>query len=79
MEVESLCKAVCRPGGTIANPDAGIAGQPANIPNPGIQVSLKAENNLKLAAWFVRYKIWTSRDIAPADITLQAVHAIKVT
>ena len=77
VEVESLCKAVRRPGGTIVNPDAGIAGQPANIPNPDIQVSLRAENNLKLAAWLVRHKIRTSRDIAPADITLQAVRAIK--
>ena len=77
VEMESLCKAVHRPGGTIANPDAGIAGQPANIPNPGIQVSLRAENNLKLAAWLVRHKIRISRDIAPADITLQAVRAIK--
>ena len=37
VEVESLCKAVHRPGGTIANPDTGIAGQPANIPNPAFK------------------------------------------
>ena len=46
-EVENLCKNVRRPGGTIPNPQAG-QGQPNHIPNPGIPVSLKAENNLKL-------------------------------
>ena len=32
---------------------------------------------MKLAAWFVRHKVRTSRQITPADITLQAVCAIK--
>ena len=77
VEVESLYKTVYYPGGPIANPYAGIAGQPATIPNTGIQVSLRAENNLKLAAWFVRHKVKTSRQIVPANITLQAICAIK--
>ena len=60
-EIESLCKALRRPGGTIANPDAGNAGAPAEIPNPGINVSLRAETNLKLAGWFLKHRTRVSR------------------
>ena len=77
VEVESLCKAVCQPGVTIANPNTRVARKSANIPNPGFQVSLIAENKLKLAVWFVKHKIRTSRQIVLVDITLQAVYAIK--
>ena len=51
-EIESLCKALRRPGGTVANSDAGNPGAPAQIPNPGNYVSLRAEANLKLAGYF---------------------------
>ena len=77
VEIESLCKTIRRPGGTITNPDAGVDEQPGVIPNPGIPVSLRAENNLKLAAWFVRHRVRTSRATAPADITLNSGRSIK--
>ena len=77
-EVENLCKVVCRPGGTMANPSAAVAGQPAVIPNPGIAVSLRAENNLKLACFFIRYRERTSRNVVPGDITLDNIRALKV-
>ena len=38
-EVGNLCRVLHQPGGTIPNPDADNAGAPANIPNPGMQVS----------------------------------------
>ncbi len=38
-EVESLCKVVWQPGGTILNPQAGDPGQPQVIPNLGLPVS----------------------------------------
>lgn len=76
-KVTVLCKTIRRPGGTIANTNAAIlAGQPANIPNPGIPVSLKAENNLMLLCYFLRYKERTSREIAAADIQLEDVRAL---
>ncbi len=43
-DIEILCKVVRRPGGTVPNPNAGNAGQPPMLPNPGINVSLHAEN-----------------------------------
>jgi hypothetical protein len=76
-EVENLCKVIRRPGGVIPNPNAAAAGQPATVANPGIAVSLRAENNLKLACYFLRYKQRTSRTVAPADITLDAVRAFR--
>jgi hypothetical protein len=75
-EVTNLCRVIRRPGGTIVNPNAA-AGQPANIPNPGRTVSLRAENNLKLTCYFLRYKQRTSRALLAADITLDAVRGIK--
>ena len=50
-EIANLCKVMRRPGGTIPNPNAAVAGQPATIPNPGIPISLMAENRLVLAAY----------------------------
>ena len=76
-EIESLCKVVRRPGGTMANPAAGAAGQPALIPNPGLPVQLRAELNLKLACYFLRYKDRTSRDVLAADITLPNVREFR--
>ena len=48
-EIESLCKVVRRPGGTVPNPNTRYPGQPATLSNPGKQVLLRAELNLKLA------------------------------
>jgi len=72
-EVENLCKVIRCPGGTLpaADPDA-----PA-VPNPGINVSLRAENNLKLAAFcWLRHQVRVSREVTPADITLDSVRSI---
>ena len=76
-EIESLCKALRRPGGTIANPDAANPGAPAVIPNPGINVSLRAETNLKLAGWFLKHRTRVSRPKTAALITLQRVRELK--
>ena len=75
-EVQSLCKVVRHPGGTIPNPQATIVGQPATLPNPGLSVSLRAENNLKLACYFLRYRERTSRDVGVQDITLDNVRTL---
>jgi len=76
-EVENLCKVTRRPGGTIPNPQAHVAGQPATIPNPGITVPLVAENNLKLTCFFLRYKQRTSRTLVAAEITLANIRAFR--
>ena len=46
LEIDSLCKVVRRPGGTVAGVGAG-----SNMANPGTTVSLRAKNMLKLGAY----------------------------
>ena len=70
-EVENLCKVIRRPGGTIND----AAGNP--VPNPGIPVTLRAENNLKLAAYFLRHRKRVSRPVVAADITLVNVCTLR--
>ena len=84
--VGTLCKAICHPGGQIPNPAFAAAGTaaataaagiPANISNPGYVVSTRAETNLKLMCYFLRYRWSTSRDTEAAVITLDAVRSLK--
>ena len=75
-EVESLVKVIRRPGGTIADPAPGAAPD-AHIPNPGVAVSLRAENNLKLACYFLCHKHKTSRTVNANDITVANVRASR--
>ena len=76
-EAENLCKVIRRPGGMVPNPLADNPRQPAQIPNNGAGVSLRAENNLKLAAYWLRYKEKTSRQVNHADVTLESVRSIR--
>jgi hypothetical protein len=76
-DVVELCKALRRPGGTINNPQAALRGQPNRIPNPGINVPLRAVENLKMAAYYVRHYERISRPMDPAMITLVAVRALR--
>ena len=78
-EVESLVKVIRRPGGTIAGAAPGAAPDP-RIPNPGIAVSLRAENNLNLSCYYLRHKHKTSRTVNANDITptnVRALHDFK--
>lgn len=76
LEVENLCKVVRRPGGVIPNPNAA-EGQPQVIPNQGSQVSLRAENNLKLACFWLRHRVRTSRETTPPNVTLASVRTVR--
>ena len=76
-EAEGPCSVVRKPGGTIPNPNAGAAGQPATIPDPGNAVSKRAENNLKLACFFVRHRTRISRPINVAGVTLDLVRQMR--
>lgn len=49
--ITNLCASVRKPGGTIPNPQAAAAGQPAVIPNPGFSLSAICEKRLKLASY----------------------------
>ena len=75
-EIKILCKVVWRPGGTIPNPNDGDPGQPATLSNPGEQVPLRAELNLKLACYYLRFKDRTSRVVGAPGINL--VNVLKL-
>lgn len=76
-EVENLCKVVRRPGGAAQAAAAGAAQGAAAGPNLGHQVSLRAENNLKLATYYLRHRDRISRATTAADITLPNVRALR--
>ena len=67
-EIENLCKVIRRPGGI--NPITNIA-------NLGIQVSLRAENNLKLASFFLKHKVRTIRVVISSGINLDIVQLLR--
>ena len=46
------------------------------VNNPGTPVSLRAENNLKNGAYWIRMKEKTSRVVTPVDVTLEATQTI---
>lgn len=75
-DVVELCKALRHPGGTINNPQARGAGQLARIPSPGVNVPLRAVENLKMAAYYIRHHDRISRDILPGMIALVNIRAL---
>jgi hypothetical protein len=76
-EVENLCKVICQPGGTVPNPQAGAARQPPTINDPGRHaILLRAENNLKLMVYFLKYRQQTFRTVEAADLTMNNVKGL---
>ena len=67
-EIDNLCKVMRRPGGI--NPIT-------NVSNLGFQVSLRAENNLKLASFFIKYETRTGRVAVTNDIILDRVRLLR--
>ena len=76
-EIESLCKVVRSPGGNVPNPNAGDPGQPATLSNPGKQVTLRADLNLKLASYYLWFKDKTRRVVGSSEINLVNVHELR--
>ena len=76
-EIESFCMFLQRPGGTVPNRNSGDSGQPATLSNPGEQVPLRAELNLRLACYNLRFKDQTRRVVVSPDINLVNVRALR--
>jgi hypothetical protein len=73
-EIKNLCKVVRRPGGTVPGPNPGDA--PVN--NPGTPVNLRrAENHLKLLAFFLRHQERVSKETNVANVTLDAIRTVQ--
>ena len=66
-DIKNLCKFIRRPGGI--NPTT-------NISNLGMQVSLRAENNLDLASLFLKHKVRTGRVVVATNIILDNVRLL---
>jgi hypothetical protein len=72
-EVESLCRVIRRPGGTFPGPNPNDA----PVSNPGTPVNLRAENHLKLFAFFLRHQDRVGRTTNVASITLETIRALR--
>ena len=73
-EVKSLVKVTQCPWVTIPNPVVGPL--LPSIPNPGIPVTLWAENNLKLMCYLLSHMECTSHTITAAGITITSIHTL---
>jgi hypothetical protein len=77
-EVDGLCKSLRSPGGLIAGPPAAAGGAPGPLgPNPGTFVSTRAQNNLKLLAYYLRFKQRTSMTPVVAQMTMVNIRALR--
>jgi hypothetical protein len=77
-EIDGLCKSLRSPGGLIAGPPAAAGGAAGPLgPNPGIFVSTRAQNNLKLLAYYLRFKQRTSMTPVVNQITLINIRALR--
>jgi hypothetical protein len=76
-DIESLCKVVRRPGGSVINPDAHIAGQPGMIRDGGESISMLAEGNLKLCSFYLRHLHCVGRTTDYANVTLVKVRTMS--
>jgi hypothetical protein len=68
-ELLLLTDTVRRPGATIAGPTPAGGGVAVQVNNPGSSVSLRAENNLKLACFYLKHRYRVSRVVLPVEIT----------
>ena len=75
-EIETLCRLLRRPGGTVANPAQG-PNAPDRIPNPGMPVACLAETNLKLLRYYLRHLVRISRTARAEDITREKIRALS--
>ena len=67
--IEVLCSSVRKPGGTIPNPNAGNAGAPATIPDPGYSIPAIAEKRLIAAAYTAYVYNMIGREITTATLS----------
>jgi hypothetical protein len=56
-DIKQICANIRKPGGTIANPNAAISGQPPTIPNPGIAIGHVTKRWLKMLAYYVNHLV----------------------
>ena len=81
-DIRSLCDVIRSPGGSVANPAylqvGGIypVGVNAHICKNGTLVALVAENNLKLAVFYLKYMNRVSRPVPFSDVTVLNIKTV---
>jgi hypothetical protein len=82
-DIDSLVKQLRRPGGMIAGPTIFVGAAQGNpgplAANPVHFVSIRAENNIKLAVFYLRHQARISRIVLPASISLTVVRRLRST
>jgi hypothetical protein len=73
-DVGYMIKQVNRPGGAVT---VSTGNEAATTPNAGLQVSLRAENNLKLCVYFLKHIERVQRVPTAASITLEVVRGYR--
>jgi hypothetical protein len=73
-DVENMIKRVNRHGGTFT---VGYGNGAVTTSNVGLQVSLRAENNLKLCVYFLKHMEMVQRVPTAASITLEVVRGYR--
>ena len=66
---------MCKPGGTIANSNAIVAGAPATIPNPGYSISVISEKRLIAAAYTANLYDMIGRNITAETMSRSKLKA----
>jgi hypothetical protein len=73
-DVKNTIKRLNRPGGTLT---VGYGIYTVTTPNVGLQISLRAENNLKLCVYFLQHMERVHRVPTAASITLEVVRGYR--
>ena len=68
-DMKTLCNNMRRPGGTIINPQADVAGQPPNTHNPGNLICMVAEKCLILTVYATKHQTGISRPVDVSTMT----------
>jgi hypothetical protein len=75
-DIEDVCKIIRRPGGMIPSPAGAGRGQPAMLPNPGLQIGHLQEKRLKMVRYFVYHLQRIQREFDPAVATMETLQQI---
>ena len=69
-DITTICDNCRKPGGTITNPNAVIVGQPANITNPGVQLSFVTEKRMRMLNLYINHLLWIQHPFQPNQAML---------
>ena len=81
-DIKNICANIRKPGGTIPNPNAAVAGQPPVISNPGVQIGYVYERRLEMLRYYAYHCTRIQRTFVAAQMTLarlQNVYHLKET